>query len=59
MGEILLIMQVEKAIQQLLHNAFNLGHCELYLFVSHPGKVEIEVVEEEEVAASHFIFHTR
>ena len=52
-------MQVEKAIQQLLHNAFNLGYRELDLFVSHPGKVEIEVVEEEEVAASHFIFHTR
>ena len=59
MGEILLIVQVEKAIQQLLHNAFNLGYRELDLFVSHPGKVEIEVVEEEEVAASHFIFHTR
>jgi len=38
-----------------LHDALDLGQGELYLFVSHSRQVEVQVVEQKEVVATHFV----
>ena len=52
MANLLLVMEIDEALKQLLHDAFNLGDPELDLLVDHASQIEIEVLEDKVKAAS-------
>ena len=52
-------MEINEPFQQLHHNALDLGNIKLDLLVRHPRQVELEIVEEQEVAASELVLGTR
>lgn len=52
MANLLLVMEIDEALKQLLHDAFNLGDPKLDLLVDHASQIEIEVLEDKVKAAS-------
>jgi len=55
MGQAFLFVEVDKAVEKLLHHTLDLRKRELDLVVCDADEIEIQVIKEQEITPSHLV----